>query len=929
MRNGRWDRVKALFDRIVDQATQTGDAILDAPGESPSVVQEARALRDADARAQDFLRSGIAAEQEFAAGHCVSGRFHILEVLGRGGMGVVYRAQDAVLSRQVALKFLDFGGAETLESLMREARAAASLVHPNICVIHEIVVDHQPPFIVMELLEGQTLRRRAAGKPVPLRLALGWAIQIADGLAAAHARGLVHRDLKPENVMVARTGQVKILDFGLAGRPGSEAAAASVHFAMGTAGYMSPEQESGASADHRSDLFGFGTLLHELLSGGKGAGGTLPASVPPALAAMIGRCLESEPDRRFQSAADLAFAMRSLTDAAGRAARAAHWGRAIWAVAGVLAIGLGIAGWGWWSASRRDEPALVRLDVDLGAGVVLRPPDPNEGVTSSVSISPDGTRLAYIAVRSGGPSRLLIRRLDQAEDKEVPGSDGARFAFFSPDGTWVGFATDAKVCKASVEGSAVMTIGSLIAYGASWAEDGGIWLDGAAPSGLVRVASNGQSASLTALGGGEMVHGYPHVLPDGKSVLFTVYHGGPNVDNATIEVATFPGGRRKPLIRGGATARYLPLSKTSGYVLYNHRSTLMAVPFDLKGLETRGPAVPVLDGLMYEEVAGAGHFDVSRTGTLVYRKQAGAATPRSVIQWLDHSGKTQPLLARAGSYADAKLSPDGERLAFTASGGQDFDIWVYSARRDTMTRLTSGGPGYLAPVWSPDGRYIAFGAHSSGLLVARSDGSLPPQPLLSSSLRPLPGSFSPDGKHLAYFQKNDESGSARQILTVSVVESGGRLIAGKPEAFLKNEFDNILPIFSPDGRWLASVSNETGEYEVYVRAFPRPPSGEVRRWQVSSGGGFSPMWSKVRRELLFQSGDKVMAVHYEVEGESFVSGTPRVWAAVVRGAEGLGLSPDGQRVAAAIPEAYVQPSTNAREVTIVFHFDAKLRGGGL
>lgn len=448
-------------------------------------------------------------------------------------------------------------------------------------------------------------------------------------------------------------------------------------------------------------------------------------------------------------------------------------------------------------------------------------------------------------------------------------------------------------------------------------------------SGLLVIPSSGGAVTqATVLESGEAVHGEAQILPGGKAVLFTAYRGGPDVDKATIEVVPLADRRRKTLVRGGSSPLYVATSNGVGHLLYSNKGTLFAIPFDLNRLATRGTAVPVLDGIAYEGIGGAPHFDISRTGILVYRKASrGAADRVTTIQWLEAAGKKERLLAKPGAYGAPSLSPDGKRLAVEVGAESRRDVWVYDTQREGLTPLTFGGGFYVSPIWSPDGRYVVFGSAGSvaGMFWARADGAGQPW-ALTQGKNDRPSSFSPDGKRLAYFEQDNASGSVGlQIWTVPVEDSGGQLRAGKPEQFLKTQFRDCCPVFSPNGQWLAYESNESGRTEVYVRAFRPGAAGQGGKWPISNGGGESPRWSRKDRELLYQAGDQMMAVKYMVKDDVFVAEKPRVWAAKLGGATDFDLSPDGKRLAVVTPVETPEPPKREHEVTMVFNFFDELR----
>jgi serine/threonine-protein kinase len=855
------------------------------------------------------------------------GPYEIIALIGAGGMGEVYRARDPRLGRDVAIKV----SAERFsERFDREARAVAALNHPNICTLYDV----GPNYLVMEYIEGE-----APKGPLPLEEVLRIARQMGDALEEAHGKGIVHRDLKPTNIKIKPDGSVKVLDFGLAklgpvsvgdseNSPTLSMAATQVGMILGTAGYMSPEQARGKVVDKRADIWAFGVVVHELLTGrklfaGEDVTSTLAkvieaepswGGVPPKVQRLLKSCLEKDPKRRLR---DIADAWRLLDDVPSGPAREGGdaW---LWpGVAAALAVLVGVALWAPWRSEKPVERPLVRLDVDLGLDVSL-PSSANAGGT--YQISPDGTRLVYL---SGNPVKLYIRRLDQSKSTELPGTSGAYDPFFSPDGQWVAFFSGNKLNKISVEGGAVVPLGDFpTSNGAAWSEDGSIIVGMALTKGLVRIPSGGGGTptTLTELANGEIVHGIPQVLPGGKAVLFTTFTVPPEVDKASIDVVTLADRRRKTIVRGAGIARYLATSAGAGHLIYSNRGTLFAVPFDPDKLETRGTAIPVLDDLAYSVPAGVGGFDVSRNGTLVYRRgSGGGGSATMTIQWLE-GGKRRPLLATPGNYQNPRLSPDGKRLSLIITEGSSRDIWVYDIQRDAKQKLTSGVGTSADPIWSPDGRYIVFGSLGSGIFWTRADGASQPQPLTQSKALQVPWSFSPDAKRVAYM----EIGGSPQIWTIPMEEKDGQLKAGKPEQFLKSQSQELFPAFSPDGKWLAYSSDNSGKPEIEVRAFPPPASGQGGKWLVSNSGGQFPLWSRTSQELFYLSGDDIMAVSYSVKGDSFIADKPRVWAAKTA-ATWLDLAPDGKRAVVLTPVAAPETPKQEHEIAFLENFFDELR----
>jgi eukaryotic-like serine/threonine-protein kinase len=851
------------------------------------------------------------------------GPYEILAPLGAGGMGEVYRAHDPRLNRDVAIKV---SKTEFSERFEREARSIAALNHTNICQLYDV----GPNYLVMEYIEGTPLKG-----PLPLDQTLKYAAQICDALDAAHRKNITHRDLKPANILVTKTG-VKLLDFGLAKMgPAAKADEATMTMALtgkgeilGTLLYMSPEQVNGEEADPRSDIFSFGLVLYEMLTGKRAFDGKSQASViaailerpapsvsdlaPVALDRVLKRCLEKDPENRWQSARDLKAALELVVGQAhglstGHGPVPQRWP---WIVAGaavVIAIVLGAVAW------RATRPAplkpLVRLDVDLGPDVSL-----GSALGADMVLSPDGTRLVYWS-----QGRLFSRRLDQPKALELAGTEGAIAPFFSPDGQWVAFYTQGNLKKISVEGGSAVTLSLARALaGASWGEDGNIIAALGLGAGLSRIPSAGGTPTpATELAQGEVSHRWPQILPGGKALLFTTNTTGGGWDGGNIEVLTFADHRRKTLQRGGTYGRYLP----SGHLTYINNGTLFAVPFDLDTLAVHGTPSPVLEQVAYAPGNGLAQFDFSRNGTLVYRSGGGAGG--LTVQWLDGAGKTQPLLAKPGAYVTPHLSPDGQRLALTMAGGPNSDIWIYESQRDTMTRLTFGGGTNANPAWSPDGRYIVFEG-TGGIFWLRSDGAGQPQRLTQSTNRQVPFSFTPDGKRLAFFEF---VGGGTDLWTVLLESDSSGLRAGKPEPYLQGPSVERHPVFSPDGRWLAYDSNESGTTQVYVRAFP----DKGGKWQISNGGGIYPLWSRGGRELFFRTDDNhIMVAAYTVKGDSFVADKARVWSEkriANSGPAGTNydLAPDGKRIAALMPADAPGAQTAPNQVIFLENFFDELR----
>ncbi len=832
------------------------------------------------------------------------GPYEILAPIGAGGMGEVYRARDPRLGRDVAIKVSAERFSERFE---REARAVAALNHANICQIYDV----GPNYLVMELVEGLTLAERIKQGAVPFDEALAIARQIGDALEAAHEKGIVHRDLKPANIKIKPDGAVKVLDFGLAKMASAAAGAENPENSptltieatrlgqiLGTAAYMAPEQARGKVVGKQADIWAFGVVLYEMLTGRRLFDGETTSDVLAAVLTkepdwsrapvrahrLLQSCMEKDPKRRLRDIGDAWRLLDELPEPQPATRTVLPW-----LPSGALAVIAGIALFLAWRATRPSDLPLVSLDVDLGADVSL-----GSFAGPNVIISPDGTRLVYVS-----HSRLFTRRLDQQQAAELPGTEGGYAPFFSPDGQWVAFFGGGKLRKISVAGGATVTLCEApIGLGGSWGDDGTLIVNLNQTGGLFRIPANGgvpAPVSEVGSGGGQVTHRWPQILPGGKALLFTAHTqtiGG--FDDASIEIMSLADRHQKTVLHGGTYARYLP----GGHLIYVNRGTLFAVPFDVGAMEVRGAPTPVLNQVAYSTNTGDAEFETSRTGTLVYERggsRGGAVT----VQFLESDGTTRPIIAKPGDYGRPSISPDGRRLAIEIREGSNQDIWIYELGRDTMTRVTFDGR-VNTPIWTPNGRYLVFQGRE-GISWTRADGAGKPQLLLRTKGIAFPWPLSSDGKRLAYMELGTTTGY--DLWTVPLEDDGAGLRAGRPEVFLQTASDERYPTISPDGRWMAYASTESGSFQVYVRAFP----DQGGKWQISGTGGAYPMWSPSGRELFFESLDnQIMVAGVSVQGNSFVPDKPRLWsgkalANLVNVSKNLDLAHDGKRIVALMP----------------------------
>jgi Tol biopolymer transport system component len=764
-------------------------------------------------------------------------------------MGEVWRARDTRLNRDVAIKF---SSQQFTDRFEREARAIAALNHPNICTLFDV----GPNYLVMELIDGPTLADRIAEGPIPLEEALAIARQIADALEAAHERGIVHRDLKPGNIKIRPDGSVKVLDFGLAKTGGEEQQSVTLDsptimhmptqagVILGTAAYMAPEQARGKTVDRRADIWSFGVVLYEMLTGkrlfqGEDLTDTLAAVVrsepdltaaPAELCPLLAKCLQKDPKHRLRDIGDWEL----LTQAAP--AGSSKPGRPLaWMLAAVVAIAGCVALAAIHFRETLPQSPVMRTEILPPAKTTFPGAAFNAGLPA---LSPDGRLLAFGAIAEDGHSQLYVRALDALAAQPLAGTEGASYPFWSPDSHTIGFGANGKLKKIDAAGGPAVELADAPNFGGgTWSQDGVIVF---APNGqgLQKIpAAGGPTVPVTSFLPGDRVHFWPWFLPDGRHFLYTASVGGA-VGAGDIRIGSVDANER-----GGAVGRVLGKAAASqavfsqGHLLFQRGQTLMAQAFDVNRLDVTGEAVPVAENIATIAGSARAPFAVSSTGLLVY--QAGASTANLGLVWFDRSGKRTGVGGEPGNLFQLHLSPD-RRLAAVALGVPR-DIWIYDLPRGLRSRFTFGPGSQLEAIWSPDGKTLVFCSNRSGhydLYRKAVNGTGTDELLYTDDQQKYPTSWSPDGKYLLY-----HSGS---IFALPLTPNA------KPIPFTKNAFVQQQAQFSPDGRWVAYQSNESGRFEVYVAPFPGP--GGKR--QVSATGGTLPRWRADGKELFYLTQDQ-------------------------------------------------------------------------
>ena len=920
-----WRRIEELCHGALEREPPKRDAFLsvECAGDE-ELRREVESLLAREPEEAAFLGGSTlqatarAAMDGFAADRSLIGRrlgaYDVAARIGAGGMGVVYKARDRRLDRVVAIKVLSphlTNDAQFRARLDREARAIAALTHPHICTLYDVGHEQGNDYLVLEYLDGQTLATRLQKGALPLDHALRYAIEIADALDKAHRAGIIHRDLKPGNIMITKAG-AKLLDCGLAktGTPTMECAApSSVRTTptaltehgtiLGTLQYAAPEQLEGKEADARTDIFAFGAVLYEMVTGRRAFDvdsqvdhvgailerdpppvSTLRPASPPALDAVIKRCLAKDPDERWQSAGDLAAALKVLLEPAAVArmtvpvidaqhSAAAGRTQKLW----IAIAGLGLTTIVLAALQIREHESVTEQQ---GTRFTVSAPEKTtfatrfaQGVAPAAgSISPDGRKLAFTAVDSSRKVLLWVRPLDSLVAQRLPDTDGATLPFWSTDSRWIGFFADARLKKVDSSGGVPQTLCEVRgAWGGAWNPDDIIVFAaaGATGSSLYRVSSTGgEPFVIRRAGSGN--YQFPHFLPDGHHLLYYVSALTPNSKhvqaamnvNTGVHLTALDAAEDQRLLEADSAAIYA----APGYLLFVRQGTLFAQSFNTARLQLEGQPARLAESVPFE--VNAASCSVSDDGVLTYR--AGPVEADHQLAWFDRTGKLLETVGRPGDYIGMDLSPDGHRVAVHLHEGNGGDAWVLGPR-DTMTRLTfDPSQDNSSPIWSPDGRRIVFSSLRNGkwgLYEKASDGTGTEELIVESALPKSPMAWTPHGNSIIFVSADPRTGRDQWLLPMDD--------ARRPVPLLNSPFNEDHPQVSPNGRWLAYVSNHSGPAQVYVKPFP---SGEGR-WPVSVHGGWWPRWRRDGKEIFYLDDSKLMAVAITASGSRVEAGEPR------------------------------------------------------
>ncbi len=841
------------------------------------------------------------------------GPYEIVSPLGAGGMGEVYRARDTRLDRAVAVKVLSerlAASGELRQRFEREARAVSQLQHPHICTLYDVGRQDETEYLVMELLEGETLEKRLERGALPLADVLRIGREMAGALDFAHRRGVAHRDLKPGNIFLAKGG-AKLLDFGLArvlaaesrgaasgtliaGLPTEERPLTAQGTILGTFQYMSPEQLEGGEADARSDLFALGAVLYEMATGRKAFSGKSQASLisaimsaeppaisslqpmtPPALDRLVATCLAKDPDERWQSAHDVAAQLAWIAEGGSQAgapapvvARRKSRERLAWGLAALAAVGAAALGWTAYR-NRTPPPRPLRLAFQAPLGAPIR-------YSLNLTPSPDGRLLAWLAYSREGRRSIWLRPLDSPKARELPGTEDATDLFWSPDGRALGFFAEGKLKRLAIDGGPALALAEAPApHGGTWSPAGTIVFAPDLWTPLFAVpAAGGKATAITELGPREEAHRWPAFLPDGKHFVFL--GDAASTEDHTIRLGELGSPGSRALFQAVSNVQFAP----PDFLLFVRARTLLAQRLDLESLEPRGEPVPLGENLIESGNNHRFDFAASQTGVLSYN----SADPVSRLVWIDRTGRRLGMVGEPGSYGDLDLSPDDQRAAFTKrdADGRAGDVWVMDLRRGSASRLTTSPEADYAAVWSPGGDQIAFGSMRQGLgdvLVSPAGGGND-RALVQSPAQETPGDWSPDGRWLLYEEVTPAAHEDLRLLPLQ----GGESVPFRATPFAEHSGQ-----FSPDGRWVAYCADDSGRNEVYLQKVTEP----AQRLQVSNGGGRRPRWRGDGRELYYVASSHLYAVDVDL-GEPPQLGEARILFES-RVFEDYAVTRDGQR----------------------------------
>lgn len=862
-------------------------------------------------------------------------QYEIIEQLGEGGMGVVYKAKDTKLDRFVALKFLtkQVGASESdRQRFIQEAKAAATLNHPNICTIYDVAEHEGQMFIAMEFIDGETLRDRTNNISFKQSIEIG--IQVAEALAAAHEKGIVHRDIKPENVMLRKDGLVQIMDFGLAKLQGVSRLTREGN-TVGTMGYMSPEQVQGFNVDHRTDIFSFGVLLYELLSGQspfKGMHETAiiyeivnvdpePISIvkpelPPDLDAILLECLAKEPDERYQSAKEIVKDLRKLKRESSRQtaskilavrkSQIASGSRVapqtteyetvpqrrmfpvnVWMIAAGFFFLLFVGSVVWYFLFIKMSPELIRLSFESPGGNIF-----NSTNGGHLEISPDGTMIVFVASDSLGRDYLWVRPLDSPVPLLIPGTENAYYPFWSYDSKMIGYFADGKLKKVDAKGGPSFTIcDAPSGRGGAWNEAGVIVFAPNSGGPLHQVSSaGGRSKQLTVLDSTEFEvnHRWPYFLPDGDHFFYSVQTSKPSLEDDAdhIRITSLSNGESTIIIRASSNVAF-----NDGWVLYYKQNTLLAQHFDEGSLSLEGEPIPVLENVLYSRVRSKGTFSLSRTNRLSYLSTSKSDQEMVIF---NARGMIEHRMKSRVSETFATFSRDEKYIATDAldESAKNTDLWIHDIQRNSDTRLTFDKGTEIVPEWSPDGKKVYFSSNRSGVFsvyAKNSNGTGDDQLVYSQQSHSYVTDVSSDGNKLL-LSINSQGPQKWDIGMFDIAQK-------KYTPLLTSDFSEWLAVFSPDGKWFAYQSNETGKYEIYIR----PTDGSPSKWQVSTEGGATPQWMSNGKEIMYNlAAQQIFSASVSISGNQITVGQSKLIFKIDAGyqTEILGTSKSGKKILA-------------------------------